>query len=117
MSDAPSWIAAARARAEKRAAEGRAFTGLYTANRVADETIFGELVKLDDKPVFDAAVTAVRKAQDSAFSMPASPAGAEFRTAWQGAVLRVLEGRQDAATALAQAQQEAQQALDAAPRG
>ena len=117
MSDAPSWIAAAKARVEARAAEGKAFTGLYTGNRVADETIFNELVQLDDKPVFAAAVQAVRDAQESAFSMPASPAGAEFRTAWQGAANRVLEGRQPPAEALAQAQQEAQAALDAAPRG
>jgi multiple sugar transport system substrate-binding protein len=117
MNDAPSWVAAAKARAEQRAADGEAFTGLYTANRAADEQIFDELVQLDDMPVYDAAVSAVLEAQESAFSLPASPAGAEFRTAWQAAVNRVLEGRQDAATALAQAQQEAQQALDAAPRG
>ncbi|WP_219413140.1 extracellular solute-binding protein [Pseudonocardia nigra] len=117
MSDAPSWVAAARARVEQRKADGEAFTGLYTANHVADEQIFSELVQLDDLPVYDAAVSAVLEAQEHAFSMPASPAGAEFRTAWQGAVNRVLEGGQQPAEALAQAQQEAQQALDAAPQG
>jgi multiple sugar transport system substrate-binding protein len=117
MSDAPSWIAAARARATVRAAENKAFTGLYTGNRKADETIFGEIVKLDDQPVYAAAVQAVRDAQEHAFAMPASPAAAEFLTAWQSAVNRVLEGRQQPTEALAQAQQEAQAALDAAPRG
>ncbi|MEJ3653237.1 extracellular solute-binding protein [Actinomycetes bacterium KLBMP 9759] len=115
MSDAPTWIAAATARAEKRRADGKAFTGIYTANRKADETIFGELVRLGDLPVYESAVAAVLEAQDSAFTLPASPAGAEFRTAWQSAVTRVLDGRQAPAAALAQAQQEAQRALDSAP--
>jgi multiple sugar transport system substrate-binding protein len=56
----------------------------------------------------------VLKAQESAFSTPASPAGSEFLTAWQDAVNRVLSGKQSPADALAQAQTEAQQALDAA---
>jgi multiple sugar transport system substrate-binding protein len=46
--------------------------------------------------------------------MPASPAGSEFKQAWQDAVNRVLAGEQTAAEALAQAQLEAQAALDKA---
>jgi multiple sugar transport system substrate-binding protein len=46
--------------------------------------------------------------------MPASPAGSEFKTAWQNGVNRVLSGEQQPADALRQAQQEAQRALDAA---
>jgi multiple sugar transport system substrate-binding protein len=117
MSDAPTWIAAAKARAEKRKADGQAFTGVYTGNEVADETIFGELVQLSDQPVYDKAVKAVLEAQNSAFTMPASPAGSEFKAAWEGAANRVLSGQQTAEEALKQAQQEAQQALDAAPGG
>jgi multiple sugar transport system substrate-binding protein len=114
MTEAPAWIAAAQARAGKRRAAGKPFTGVYTGNRVADERIFGEIVQLKDRPVFDAAVQAVLKAQESAFSMPASPAGSEFKTAWQNAVNRVLSGQQQPAEALRQGQREAQQALDAA---
>ncbi|WP_410671466.1 extracellular solute-binding protein [Amycolatopsis sp. cmx-4-68] len=114
MTDAPTWVAAAKARAEKRRAAGKAFTGVYTGNRVADQQIFGTLVQLKDRPVFDAAVQAVLRAQESAFTMPASPAGSEFKTAWQNAVNRVLSGEQNPADALRQAQQEAQRALDAA---
>ncbi|WP_206784943.1 ABC transporter substrate-binding protein [Amycolatopsis sp. MtRt-6] len=114
MTDAPTWIAAAKARAEKRKAGGKAFTGVYTGNRVADQEIFGSIVQLKDRPAFDAAVRTVLKAQESAFTMPASPAGSEFKTAWQNAVNRVLSGEQQPAEALRQAQQEAQRALDAA---
>lgn len=114
MTDAPTWVAAAKARAQKRQAEGKAFTGVYTGNRVADQEIFGSLVQLEDRPAFDAAVRTVLRAQDDAFTMPASPAGSEFKTAWQNAVNRVLSGEQQSADALRQAQQEAQRALDAA---
>jgi multiple sugar transport system substrate-binding protein len=114
MTESATWIAAGRARADKRRAEGKPFTGVYTGNRVADETIFGSLVQLKDKPAFDAAVKAVRRAPDSAFSHPSSPAGSEFKTAWQNGVNRVLSGQQQPADAMRQAQQEAQQALDAA---
>ncbi len=114
MTDAPTWVAAAKARAEKRKAAGTAFTGVYTGNRVADQEIFGRLVQLADQPAFDAAVRTVLKAQESAFTMPASPAGSEFKTAWQNAVNRVLSGEQQPADALRQGQQEAQRALDAA---
>ncbi|SEC53277.1 multiple sugar transport system substrate-binding protein [Amycolatopsis tolypomycina] len=78
------------------------------------QEIFGTLVQLEDRPAFDAAVRTVLKAQESAFTMPASPAGSEFKTAWQNAVNRVLSGEQQPAEALRQAQQEAQRALDAA---
>jgi multiple sugar transport system substrate-binding protein len=112
MSEADTWVAAAEARAEKRKADGQPFTGVYTGNEVADEKIFGEIVDLGDTPVFDDAVKTVLEAQESAFSMPSSPAGAEFKTAWEGAVNRVLSGQQSPADAMRQAQQEAQTALD-----
>ncbi|MFL6122100.1 extracellular solute-binding protein [Actinophytocola sp.] len=116
MTDSSSWIAAAQARAKKRKSENKPFTGVYTGNEKADKKIFGDIVKLDDYPVYDKAVKAVLKAQDSAFSMPASPAGNEFLTAWQDAVNRVLSGQQSPSDALKQAQQEAQSALDNAAK-
>lgn len=116
MTDSESWVAAAKARKEKRDQEKKPFSGVYTGNEKADETIFGEIVSLDDNPVYKQAVEGVLEAQDSAFSIPASPAGSEFQTAWQDAVNRVLSGKQSAADAMAQAQKEAQQALDAAAK-
>jgi|tagenome__1003787_1003787.scaffolds.fasta_scaffold20935281_1 multiple sugar transport system substrate-binding protein len=114
MTDAPTWVAAAKARKEKRDSEKKPFSGVYTGNEKADAEIFDKIVSLDDYPVFKDAVDGVLKAQESAFSTPASPAGSEFLTAWQDAVNRVLSGKQSPADALAQAQTEAQQALDAA---
>jgi multiple sugar transport system substrate-binding protein len=116
MTNSEAWIAAAEARAEAREAEGLAFTGVYTGNSVADETIFGELVNLDEG-TYGPAVQAVLDAQEAAFSMPSSRASAEFQTAWQNAANRVLSGEQEPAEALAQAQTEAQEALDAAAEG
>lgn len=112
MTDSATWIAAAQARAEKRKSDGKPFAGVYTGNELADETIFGEIVQLGGDPVYDRAVKGVLAAQESAFSMPASPAGSEFETAWLDAVNRVLSGQQSPADAMRQAQQEAQTALD-----
>lgn len=109
-----AWQAAAQFRADKRAAEGTTFTGVYTANKLADEIIFGTIMKPSKSEVFDKAVKVLVAAQDNAFSMPASPAGAEFKQAWQDAVNRVLAGQQTAEEALDQAQEEAQSALDKA---
>ena len=116
MTTSDTWIAAAQARADKRRSEGKPFTGVFTGNEVADKKIFGDVVSLSDSPVFDKAVKGVLSAQDSAFSMPSSPAGSEFRTAWQDAVNRVLSGQQSPADAMKQAQQEAQTALDNAAK-
>jgi multiple sugar transport system substrate-binding protein len=116
MTTSDTWIAAAQARADKRKSEGKSFTGVYTGNEVADEKIFGDVVSLSDAPVYDKAVKVVLSAQDSAFSMPSSPAGSEFQTAWQDAVNRVLSGEQSPADAMKQAQQEAQTALDNAAK-
>ena len=46
------------------------------------------------------------EANENTFSLPANPADAEFKTAWQDAVNRVLNG-----------QAEPQEALDAGPGG
>jgi multiple sugar transport system substrate-binding protein len=117
MTAADTWITAARARAEIRAAEGATNTGVYTANRAADEVIFGEIVTESGNPALDQAIAVILDVQDRAFAIPANPAGAEFRQAWTDAVNRVLNGEQNAADALAQAQAEAQAALDEAWAG
>jgi multiple sugar transport system substrate-binding protein len=109
MTSVDAWMAAAQARVKSR---GQAkFTGLHTANEAADERIARELKPAGTE--WSQARETVDKVQDAAFSLPASAAGVEIRTAWEGAINRVLAGKQTAAEALKQAQGEAQQALDA----
>jgi multiple sugar transport system substrate-binding protein len=70
------------------------------------------LVKPSGSAVWDSAVEATYLANDHTFSMPANPAGNEFEQAWQDGVNRVLNGQQSPQEAMAQAQEEAQKALD-----
>jgi multiple sugar transport system substrate-binding protein len=72
------------------------------------------MVKPSGDAKWDSAVEATYAANDHTFALPANPAGEEFRTAWQDAVNRVLNGQQDPEEAMAQAQDEAQKALDTA---
>src|SRR5690606_958159 len=109
-----SWIAAAEARAEARAEEGKLFTGLLTGNAEADDAIYEQFVKPSGDATWDAAIEATYEANDHTFVLPANPADSEFKTAWQDAVNRVLNGQQEPKAALEQAQNEAQEALDAA---
>ena len=114
MTDPASWAAASQTRADQRAADGQTFTGVYTANKPADDEIFGNIFQPSGNEAFDNAVNVILETQDSAFAIPSNPAGAEFRQAWEDAINRVLNGEQSAQEALDQAQQEAQEALDAA---
>jgi multiple sugar transport system substrate-binding protein len=117
MTAADTWVAAAKARAEALRAEGGDYTGTYTGNQVADEKIFSEVYQPVDDPQLADAVQTILSLQDAAFALPPMAAGAEFKTAYTDAVTRVLEGRQSAQEAMAQAQQEAQAALDEAAAG
>ncbi|MGW4296588.1 extracellular solute-binding protein [Micromonospora chersina] len=114
MTATDTWFAAAKARAEARKAANLPFTGVWTGNTAADKKIFDELYQPTGNKRFDDAVTTIREAQDAAFAMPASPAGAEFDKAWTDAVNRVLSGQSQPAEALARAQQEATAALNKA---
>jgi multiple sugar transport system substrate-binding protein len=113
MTDTASWVKAAEERVRLRKEEGGTFTGLLTGNIDADEQI-RKLVQPSGKATWDSAVEAVYEANEHTFSLPANPAGEEFETAWQDAVNRVLNGQQKPAEAMAQAQEEAQTALDEA---
>jgi multiple sugar transport system substrate-binding protein len=117
MTDAQSWIAAAKARAAARKADGKPFAGVFTGNTKADEVIFRDVWKPSGNAGFDAAVQTILRTQQSGVAEPALAAGEEFKAAWQDAVNRVLEGKQQPAQALAQAQQQAQAALDKATSG
>jgi multiple sugar transport system substrate-binding protein len=109
MTAPASWVAAAKARIKDNAGKVQ-FTGLYTGNSKADEQIFSTLYKSKGTQ-FDKAVTAVRSVQDSAFALPASPAGAAVNQAWTDAVNRVLTSGADPAAALHRAQREAEDAI------
>jgi multiple sugar transport system substrate-binding protein len=113
MTATSSWLAAARARLAVAQKSKQPFTGLYTANQVADREIFAKLYK-PVSPDYDKAVETVLDVQDHSFALPASPAGGAFQNAWMSAVNRVLAGQQTPRQALQQAQREAQSALDAA---
>jgi multiple sugar transport system substrate-binding protein len=113
MTDTASWVKAAEERVRLREEEGGIFTGLLTGNIDADEQI-RELVQPSGDPKWDTAVENIYEANDYTFSLPANPAGEEFESAWQDAVNRVLNGQQEPAEAMAQAQEEAQTALDEA---
>jgi multiple sugar transport system substrate-binding protein len=113
MTQTESWVKAAQKRVELRQKEGKVFTGLLTGNAKADEEV-RKLVKPSGNSTWDSAVEKTYAANDATFSLPANPADAEFKTAWQDAVNRVVNGQQEPKAALDQAQQEAQKALDAA---
>ena len=112
MTAADTWVAAAKVRAEARAAEKLPFTGLYTANKVADRRIFEEVYRPSGTKWVDDAVQVVLSLQDKAFATPPSPAGAEVKTEWQAAANRVLLDGDDPAAALGEAQPQAQAAID-----
>jgi multiple sugar transport system substrate-binding protein len=111
MVSTDAWVAAQQLRVDQ--SEG-VQTGTSTGNREADDEIFGQMVDLSDSPTYEAAVNAFVDTLDSAFAMPPSPAGEEFEQAWQTAVTAVLNGEQEAADALAAADEEAQAAIDSA---
>jgi multiple sugar transport system substrate-binding protein len=116
MTSTDAWVASAEARAEQREADGLPNTGVYTANSEADEIIFNDIVDLSEFPALDEAVQTVLEVQDSAFGLPPSPASSEFVTAMNDAVNRALTGDVSIEDALAQADQEAQDAIDGAAR-
>jgi multiple sugar transport system substrate-binding protein len=113
MTDTASWVKAAEERVRLREEEGGIFTGVLTGNVEADEEIRA-MVKPSGDATWDTAVEKIYEANDNTFSLPANPAGEEFETAWQDAVNRVLNGQQEPAEAMKQAQEEAQAALDEA---
>ncbi|GAT64478.1 sugar ABC transporter substrate-binding protein [Planomonospora sphaerica] len=114
MTAADTWVAAARARAAKRAQEGKVYTGTYTGNARADEVIFSEVVRPSGHKAYDEAVKVIRSVQEAGFAVPQSGAAAEFKKAWEDAAVRVLQGERSAADALGRAHTEAQKAIDGA---
>jgi multiple sugar transport system substrate-binding protein len=111
MTMTSSWVKAAQKRVELRKKDGGLFTGVLTGNTEADDKIRA-MIKPSGDAKWDKAVEATYEANDHTFALPAIPAGEEFESAWQDGVNRVLNGQQSPEEAMAQAQKEAQQALD-----
>ncbi|MBW4718579.1 ABC transporter substrate-binding protein [Saccharothrix obliqua] len=112
MTNADTWVLAATARRDALARAGKPYGGTFTANRVADERIFREVFAPGGNRVLARAVPQVLALQDKAFVVEPSPAASELVRAWEGGVNRVLTGRQPPDEAMAQAQREAERALD-----
>ena len=115
MTAKDTWVEAGEARAKMRNKENKPNLGVYTGNREADEVIFEDL-GLGKWPSFEQAVQTILEVQENARSIPPSPAAAAFETAWISAADGVMTGGDDPAEALAAADQEAQEAIDAAAR-
>jgi multiple sugar transport system substrate-binding protein len=109
-----AWRTVGKERFNLRKRQGRAFTGLYTANAKADVKIYEDIYQPMGNKDFDDAVALLTRAPRYGFAVPLSPASAEFRQAWVDGINRVLEGRQSPRQALDQAQKEAQAAIDKA---
>ena len=114
MTSVDAWMKVGKDRFDLRKRQGRAYTGLYTANTVADVKLYEDIYQKVGNPDFDNAVSLLVRAPRYAFSIPLSPASAEFKQAWTDAVTRVLEGRQTPKASLDRAQREAQAAIDRA---
>jgi multiple sugar transport system substrate-binding protein len=109
-----TWVKAAKTRFDNQKRLNRPFTSLYTANRAADRKIFEDIYQKMGRQDFDNAVSLLVSINRYAFTLPASPAGAELNTALTEAINRVLNGQQSPRAALDQAQREAQSAIDKA---
>jgi multiple sugar transport system substrate-binding protein len=108
-----AWVAAASKRLNARKAAGQTFTGLYTANTAADKKVYEDIYQSFGKSDFDTAVKYLVNAPKYGFELPPTPAGSKFADAYNAAVQRVLTGQQSISAALAQAQSEAQAAINA----
>src|SRR3954453_6294264 len=111
MTSVKAWMTAAKARAAATQAKGQVFTGLYTANNVADKQILDNVYE-SSSPAYDNAVKTLVDVQKNAVAFPASPAGARVQQSLTDAINRVLAGSQSPQASLARAQKEAQQAID-----
>jgi multiple sugar transport system substrate-binding protein len=109
-----AWRKAAKVRFDAQKRLNRPFTGVYTANKEADQKVYEDIYQKMGRADFDNAVAMLVSIDRYAFTLPASPAGAEFNTAMTEAINRVLAGQQSPRAALNQAQKEAQTAIDRA---
>jgi multiple sugar transport system substrate-binding protein len=107
-----AWLIAAKKRFDARKAANSTFTGIYSANAVADQKIYNDIYQSFGHPQFDKAVVTLVHAGRYGFELPPSPGGQQFIDAYTNAINRVLAGQQSVKAALNQAQREAQKAIN-----
>ena len=110
LTDKATWMKAADARIAKVKKDNSFFTGLFTANKPADEAIKAKYLTNVPDAGFKRAIDNLYATLDTATALNPSPAGAEIDAAWHSAVTRALGG-QPAQQALDQAQKEAEAAF------
>src|SRR3954451_10748292 len=112
VTSVPSWLDAAKKRYDARKRSGSTFTGIYTANTLADKKSYEDVYQSFGKPQFDRAVQILVAAPKYGFELPPSPAGQQVLDAMNAGINRVLAGQQSPRAALNQAQKEAQKAIN-----
>jgi multiple sugar transport system substrate-binding protein len=98
-----AWAAAGAARAAKLAPKKGIFTGLFSANKPANEMLQSTYVKPSGNAKIDAVIKVYYDALNTAKMVPPSPVGQDIQTAYQQAVNDALGGK-DAQAALDAAQ-------------
>ena len=109
-----AWVNAATQRATQAKGKNQIQTGTSAGNKAAEQQIFGSIVDVGSNTTFKNAIDAYYGTFDSAFEVPGTKAADDFRRAWVDGVNAALSGQKDPATAMKDAQQVAQQAIDAA---
>ncbi len=111
-----AWLRAAQERARLQGAANT--TGVFTANQIANDRIFTEVVDLEDLPErWRNAVRVYLDNWENAFALPPSPANARIFAGNDSiigqAIARAMQG-EDPQQVLTEANQEAQQAIEEA---
>lgn len=106
-----AWMAAAAARDDKVKQDDGTFTGIFSANKTANDEMRTKYVVKTDNPDLDQAIATFYDSLDGARMIPPSPAGQQIQEAYQKAVTAALGGT-DPAEALKAAQQTAMQAYE-----
>jgi multiple sugar transport system substrate-binding protein len=114
MTATKTWVTVANIRKANYAKNHQYWTGLFTANAKADALI--NQPTAGEPRQWSSIINTVEHAEKYSFAIPASPASAQFTTAWTNAVNRVLQGQQTPKQALDQAQKEAVAAIKAATK-
>jgi len=114
MTATKTWVTVANIRKANYAKKHQYWTGLFTANSKADAVI--NKPTAGEPKQWSSIINTVEHAERYSFALPASPASAQFNTAWTNAVNRVLQGQQSPKQALDQAQKEAVAAIKAAKK-
>jgi multiple sugar transport system substrate-binding protein len=113
MTATDTWLKAGAARQATVDKNKSIFTGLWTANKPADDQVKAKYVK-GGSGGFHQAITNYYASTEYAFAINGSQAGNEIKTAWTDAVNRALSGQQKPDVAMKQAQSEASKAYSAA---